>query len=95
MIIPNFENTKVVDENGFLTPVWQLIFQQLITNLQGSLSDEGFLIPQQTTATITTLMTNFNASASPSKYFGNSVYDSTVNKLKVNENGTIKTVVTV
>jgi len=92
MIIPNFEYTKLVDENGYLTPQWQSIFQQLITALQTNLSDEGFLPPQQPTTNIATLQTRFNASSAPSNYFGDLIYDSTTDELKVNIAGTFKVV---
>ncbi len=84
MNIPNFENIKFVDHNGNLTPQWQLILQNLFQQLQNNLSDEGYKVPQQPTATITAL----NTAAST----GALLYDSTTDELKVNIAGTFKVV---
>ena len=92
MNIPNYENAPISDRSGFLTDQWSLLLQQLITELQFNLSDEGYQVPQQPTATITTLQTQFNASSTPSAYFGNLLYDSDTNELKVNINGTFRVV---
>lgn len=86
MMIPNFENTKFVDRNGNLTAEWQLILQQLFTLLQTNLSNEGYKLPQQTTAIITSL----NTAAS----IGNLIYDSTLDVAKVNLAGVYKTIQT-
>ena len=92
MIIPNFENTQMVDRSGNLTTNWQNILQALFTALQGGVSNEGFNIPQQTTANITKLQTQFAASPNPADYFGVMLYDSTTDQLKVNIAGTFKVV---
>lgn len=92
MNIPNFQNTPIVSSGGNLSDAWSLILQQLITALQKNLSDEGYQVPQQPTATIAKLQTQFNASPNPSVYFGDLIYDSTTNQLKVNINGTFKVV---
>jgi hypothetical protein len=84
MNIPNFENIKFVDSNGYLTESWQNIMQQLVTQLQQNLSDEGYKVPQQPTATITTL----NTAASK----GALLYNSTTDALEVNIAGVFKTV---
>jgi hypothetical protein len=92
MNIPNFENIQFVDRRGYLTEQWQLIFQQLITALQQNVSNEGFQIPQQPTTTINTLQTQFNSTVDPAVYFGDLLYDSTTDQLKVNIAGTFKVV---
>lgn len=94
MIIPNFQNTKIVDRNGYLTEEWQNIFQALFTALQGNVSEEGFHIPQQSAANIATLQTQFAAATNPATYYGDMLYDSTNDLLKVNIAGTFKTITT-
>lgn len=85
MNLPNFINTKLVDENGYLTPEWSNILTQLITELQLNLSNEGYRLPQLKTAQITQL-------TAPDKSLGNMVYDLTTNEMKVNINGVWKIV---
>lgn len=92
MNIPNFENIRFVDEKGYLTESWQNIMQQLFTALQSNVSNEGFQIPQQTTATIATLQTRFAAATDPTVYNGDMLYDSSTDELKVNIAGTFKVV---
>ena len=52
MAIPAFENIRVVDDKGFLTPEWQNILQDLFASLQYRLSDEGLVMPSLTRAQI-------------------------------------------
>lgn len=87
MNIPNFQNSKVVDEKGMLTAEWANIFQQLFTELQINVSNEGYKVPQQTTTTISTLNNTNSTSAL--------IYDSTLDELKVNLNGVFKTIQTI
>ena len=92
MKIPNFENTSITNRGSNWSDQWSLIMQQLITALQTNLSDEGYLVPQQSSGNIATLQTQFAASPTPSAYFGDLVYDSTTNELKVNINGTFRVI---
>ncbi len=85
MNIPNFENIKFVDRNGYLTEEWQLILQQLFQALQKNVSDEGLFVPQQPTSVITSL----NTAASKSAL----LYDSTTDQLKVNISGTFQVII--
>jgi hypothetical protein len=94
MNIPNYENVPIVSSGGMLSDAWSLILQQLITALQQNLSNEGFRIPQLPTTTINTLQTQYAASSNPSAYYGDLVYDSNANVLKVNIAGTFKTIQT-
>lgn len=91
MKIPNFENVQFTRQ-GYLTEEWQNILQELFTSLQNNLSNEGFQIPQQTTANIAALETQFAAAPNPAVYFGNLLYDIDANELKVNINGTFRVV---
>ena len=87
MKIPNFAgDIQFVDENGMLTEEWSHILSQLFNELQTQMSDEGHIAPSQSTTDI--------AQLNVTKYSGGLVYDSDVNKLKVNVNGTFKEVVT-
>lgn len=87
MNIANFQNTKFVDRNGYLTDEWQLILQSLFQELQKNTSNEGLFIPQQPTATITAL----NTAAST----GALLYDSTTDEAKVNIAGTFRVITVV
>jgi hypothetical protein len=58
MIIPSVIAERITDQNGVLTPAWQNIFMQLFTQLQINFSDEGLVVPSQTTANIALLTTS-------------------------------------
>jgi hypothetical protein len=92
MKVPNYFTTKFVDDQGYLTPEYQVFFQDLITQMQINLSDEGFRIPQQTTATIAQLKSSFNSQPKPNVYFGDLLYDSTTDEAKINIAGTFKVI---
>ncbi len=87
MNIPNFENIKFVDGRGYLTEQWQFILQQLFTQMQNNLSNEGLNVPQQPTTTINQLNTNASK--------GNLLYDDTTDELKVNIAGTFRVITVV
>jgi hypothetical protein len=82
MQIPAFENVKFVDEKGMLTPtaeqMLKLLFQQLIMNV----GEEGFVLPQQTDASIALLTNSAN---------GTILYDSTTDQFKGLVAGVFKT----
>jgi hypothetical protein len=85
MLIPNFINTKPVDENGNWTPEWANIMTQLLTQMQLNLSNEGFVMPKLTGTQIGYL-------TDADKSNGALVQDSTDGSLKYNLNGAWKTV---
>ena len=95
MNIPNFENVALTNRGSMLSDTWALILQQLITALQTNLSNEGFRIPQAPTTMITALQTQFALMPDPTVYYGDMLYDTTTDQLKVNIAGTFKVVVTV
>jgi hypothetical protein len=66
---------KIVDENGNITDVWSLYFDQLTRALQTNFKPEGVVIPSQSADNISLLG---DASAS----IGNIIYDSTNNQFK-------------
>jgi hypothetical protein len=85
MNIPNLIYEKVVDENGYLTSQWQLLFAQLFTQLQSNLSDEGYILPKLTDSQVTTL--------NPVSTSGALIYNSTNNNGMININGVFKKIV--
>jgi len=83
--IPNFANEKVIDENGYFTPVWAQLFQQLLTQLVTNYNDEGLLVPNQTT-------TNISYLTDATKSNGAFLQNSDTGDLLFNVAGTWKTV---
>ena len=81
MDIPSFIPMKVVDDKGYLTPEWMNLINQLISQLQLNLGNEGYVLPQLTT-------TQINDLTDTSKSKGALVYDSVTNQVKANLNGT-------
>jgi hypothetical protein len=55
--VPNFEDMQVVDSDGNFTPAWKNIMSGLFSFVQQNFSQEGLVVPQQTTANIGTLTT--------------------------------------
>lgn len=84
-MIPVFDNIKITDEEGYLTPAWRSIFQQLFETLQINIGPEGLVMPSQTAANINLLTDSPN---------GAMVYDSDNNLAKIRINGTWKTITT-
>jgi len=84
MLIPSFVNMPLVDKNGIMTPEWCQFFNQLISELQNNVSNEGYKLPFLSTSQI-------NQLADVNKSGGSLVYDSTLNLPKININGTWKT----
>ena len=84
MIIPNFDNTKAVDEKGEWQPNTLQMFSVLFSALQRTISNNGITLPQLPASQITTSnVTN-----------GTIVYDSDNNLIKANVGGAIKTIQT-
>lgn len=50
MIVPTYQEGQIVDENGMPLPGFAIFLQNLIQNMQLSVSDEGYLIPNVTDA---------------------------------------------
>lgn len=86
MKIPSVLEHPLVDKDGNLTQPWKLAFAQLLTQLQKNLSDEGFVIPQQSSANISIL--------NNAKSTGALIYDADTHELKINLNGIFKTIQT-
>lgn len=86
MRIPTYRPSKMVDDNGYPHPDTQLYNDLLNQQIQQNLSDEGFVIPAQTTTTIQNLTDPTNPNA---KGAGTLWYDSTLNKYVGYENGVL------
>lgn len=80
ILIPNFSNTKAIDDKGNWTPEWANIMQQLISQLQLNYSNEGLKVPQQTTDVINDIGVLPNT---PPKTEGSLLVDSTTKELKL------------
>jgi hypothetical protein len=86
MKIPNFIDSKFVDENGSLTDTWRDILSQLFIELQKNTSVEGLVTPSQSSANITELEGKVPD--------GSFLYDSDTGALKVSIGGVFKTLQT-
>lgn len=87
MNIPNLYTGTQVNEDGMLSAEAHQQFDQLFSELQNNLSNEGFMIPQQDTDTITSLNHDKSKSAL--------LYNQNHNEFNGNVNGTFKTIPTV
>jgi hypothetical protein len=85
-LFPNLPQDTMVMKDGRMHPAWFQFFNDLTRALQTNFSLSGFLIPKQSTTMISGL--------TDAQDTGILVYDSTLNELKVNLNGTIKTITT-
>jgi hypothetical protein len=83
----NFQNLttiKAAEKDGSMHQELINYLGQLVQQLQTNLSDEGYVMPQQTTANIAKLI--------GAQSVGAFLYDSDTNEFKVNINGTWKVV---
>lgn len=78
MRVPAFDNLKISDENGFITPAWRSILQSLLEGLQANVSDEGLVVPSQSSANISLLNRSPN---------GALVFDTDTNLANIQING--------
>lgn len=92
MNIPTLFNTKMVDSQGYLNPDWYNLFQQLFTQMQLNLSNNGYQLPQQSAANISNIQASFANTPNPSLYYGDILYNTTNDTAMVNIAGTFKTI---
>lgn len=83
-MIPNFMQMKISDKDGMPTDEFRRFMEELTQTLQNFVSNEGIKTPEQTTANITALNTQQSKGAL--------LYNNETHELKVNINGTFKTV---
>lgn len=91
MKVPNFVHDKAVytegPREGQFTEQWMLFVSQLIDQMQANVSNEGIVIPSQTTDDIAII-----AASSQAQNGVRFLTDSTTNELKAIVNGVVKTV---
>ncbi len=84
MIVPTFSYDKVVDKEGNWSLIWLQIITQLLQQLQVSFSEEGLVLPQQSSANITVIAASY-----PN---GTMFYNSDTDEFQVIVGGSVKTV---
>ena len=84
MMIPSLPTGPIVNEEGYLAPDWLQWANQLTTLLQVNYSDEGLVLPQQTSSNI--------AKLTGSQSVGAMLYNETAGSAMVNIAGTWKTI---
>ena len=78
MIVPNFENDKFVNSDGYLTEKWSNILQSLFSMLKHDLGKEGFVVPALTTDNTSLIEESSEVSTL--------VYDTNIGSLKIKLN---------
>jgi hypothetical protein len=86
MIIPTFSGDAIVQPNGMPTSEFKNWIDQLILTLQQNAGAEGLTPSSLTTDNINTI------EASDKKQNGTFIYDNENHEMKVNINGTFKTI---
>ena len=81
MNIPVFQNVRYVNNDGYLTPEIQVYEDNLNRVFQGGLSDNGWTLPQVTTANI--------ALVAPNMPNGTLWYDSDLDQIKAKVAGVV------
>jgi hypothetical protein len=87
MKIPTFTKQKFIDEEGNLMPSYQQLFDVVFQQMQLTLSDDGFVIPSQSTTNINHISNDSNDNSRPN---GTIWYDNDTNEFKGKVNGIIK-----
>lgn len=87
MKLPNLTFGPICDNNFNVSTEWAQYFSQTTQQIQENFSDNGVVLPKQTSANISLL--------SGSSNIGLMVYDSDTNEFKININGTWKVVQTI
>ena len=80
--IPNFIDTPAVDKDGYFTPEWKAILQQLFTTLLQTIGSEGLVAPTQNAANVAIIQNNATVINGHTIYtcqYGTILYDSTTN----------------
>lgn len=84
MNIQSLTSIKAADKDGNMHQDLVNYLGQLVQQIQANFSDQGYIVPQQPTDNITAL--------NKPELIGALLYDKDTNELKVNINGTFKTV---
>src|SRR3990167_4274095 len=75
VFVPNLVQDKFVDEQGYLTPEWRSLFDQLLQNMQQNLSNEGYVVPSQTASDIAIIQAGTNPDGSYIAQNGTLIFD--------------------
>jgi hypothetical protein len=92
MKVPVYINDLLVDEERKMTAPWETLFNQLFTEMQSNLSDEGLVAPSQTTVNIGVIQDAQNTDGNDIYPNGTILYDSTTNQLKVKISGVFRVI---
>lgn len=85
MRIPTFTDQPIANlQDGTATPYMRQLLDITLQQMQLSLSDNGWVIPSQTTTAIQNIVTGNNPKGS-----GTIWYDTTLNKFVGNQNGVL------
>lgn len=87
MKIPTFSGAKIAEKDGSCHPEFQQYQDQLNQQMQLTISDDGFVVPSNTTANINHIADNNNPNGRPN---GTMWYDSTTNQFKRKRNGVVE-----
>jgi len=87
MNIPSIVSSKLLDDEGKMSETWMNDFNQLLTQLQNNLSNEGYLIPGQSAENVAKLEAPKSSNAL--------LIDSTAQKLLINLGGVWQQIPTV
>lgn len=85
MNVPNLPIDEFLDKDGKMSDIWRMFFFQLIQAMQQTVSNEGFQIPQLTSAEIAQLV---DPDKTPN---GTMVYDTDTDDFKGMKGGVFKT----
>jgi hypothetical protein len=87
MNIPTFTGKKIVDKDGHCHPEFQQYNDHLNQQMQANLSNDGFVIPANTTADINHIANPANPNG---RQDGTIWYDSETHQWKGKSNGVVK-----
>jgi hypothetical protein len=86
MKVPTFTPTKIAENDGTPSASFHQFMDVMTAQMQTHLSDDGHVLPAQSTTTIQQIINPANPNAKPP---GTIWYDSTLHKYVGNENGTL------
>ncbi len=93
MNIPFYIGDAAIEvKTGFFTPAWQFLFDQLLSQMQENLSNQGYYIPGDTTVNIQAIAAPLLAEFIDPLILRKScvlMFDTDLNRLDVIINGTI------
>jgi hypothetical protein len=91
MKVPTLVRQRFVNKEGYLTESAQLYLDELNTQMQNNLSNEGLVTPSLRTPQINTIADNSNPNTKPD---GTLWFDTVTNHLKVKIDGVVLVIAT-